>query len=286
MNLKKKVLLGVLSLAALSAGTAQATTIGFDPDASGDPQLVDVFQWDTIGAYVITTDLGADNTLNDGDTFTETFRMGLLTTEQPAGSATVGYSLGGLPQQSFVYFDISLQGFINNYSDGGDGPTTGADPSGIGNDIFDIVFTGGTFNIFYDPDQSSGSANVANDVNIASLLFAAGGADNFSFQNATATADLGLTLLFDTIAAGVWFDSDLVTDLQAAVDKDLVLALGDSSVDLEGVSSNGTDLLFLTVSDNGTTMRVAVVPGPAPLALLGVGLLAGVWTSRRKAKLS
>lgn len=286
MNMKLIPALLATSLFAGVSGVASADTIRFDPDAAGGTYgqaLVDGFQLDAITAYPIVINLGADNTLGLGDSFTETFTLGLISTEYPIGTGTVGYTLG-LPNNSNVYMNVTLAGTITGYNDGGT-PTTALTPGSLTNDTLSISFTtaGSSFSMYYDVDRNS--ATLGDQTTIATWALLSGGADNFILANNTPTSDFGVSLLFTSMLAGVWFDA-AGNPLDPLVPLNLVFALADSSVNLVSVSGStaggdGNHTLTPIVSDNGTTAIVAI-PEPATLALMGMGLLGLGFSARRR----
>jgi len=284
------------ALAALlcaSPGVANAGLIGFDLDGAGtlfgpngmpgNTTPIADFQGAAVSAYTINVSLGADKTLGNGDTFSEAFTLNLNNARNAAHTNIESY-VSGL--SSKFYIDVALTGTISNYNSGADA-ATGVNAAGdvvntLGDDIFTIAFTGTSMTAYYDPDAVHGNAD---DVNIATLAVIGGGADAFSFENPTATSDLGVTMLFTSMKPGVWFESDFATDLSTFVPLHVVLGLADSSVNLlpPVTGSNPPPALHVQVADNGTTAQISVVPEPSTIMLLGFGLIgmAGVASRRR-----
>lgn len=295
-SFKKYLLAGAGSLMlGLGALPANATTVGFDLDGAGatfSKELVDVFQFDATQPYTISVNLGGDNQLGNGDTFSESFRLRLLTTEYPSGTLESSY-LASAPTGSYSYIDVALSGSISGYSGG---IVTASDFSQLGAAIFDINFGSGSANWYYDSAHNQaltpGSVD-GSDSLIASLNLLSGGADNFSFENSSATSKLGVTMQFASGAPDVFFGcppapadaSACTNDLINEIALGFVFAIGDSSVNLEGLAgdtASDPDQLLITVSDNGTTVRITQVPEPISLVLFGGGLIGLAGAVRRR----
>ncbi len=308
----KKTLIASAAAAAFGlSGAAGAVEFLFDADAggtdfgyvnspldpsAGDYRPVNLFGLRAKSNYDVVIDTGVAggvDTIDAGDTFTESILFNLERTVDSGGNTVWTYNIkpsgGGFSvTSSFVYFDVQLSGVISSYSGGADGPTSlaclGLGTCSVVDDVFDFDFTGGTIDIYYDDDATPGG-----DMLLASLTVTGGGADNFSFDNPTATADIGVIAEFDWVLDGVFSylgGTDFADALAAGT---VITALADASVNLEGVGgapglgTGGGDLIILTVSDNGTTARI---PEPVSAALVGLGLLGIGGLARRRRRAS
>lgn len=283
----RKFMIGAASAVALMAtsGSANAAFF-FDPDGSAGgafgPTLLGQIAALATTNYSIFTDLGADNTLSNGDSFTETFQLVGTGATAPNGDIILPNPIG-----SNVVINVTLSGTIGNYDPGANAPTTLANAAtNIGDDVFSIDFDAGTAEFFFDADGNP--ATGGDQTSTAQLALVDGGATQFSFENPTATSALGALFAFTQVDAGV-FATESGTDYADLLGLQILLAVADGSVDLESVggtvggSPTGNDELEIVVSDNGTTIFATDVPEPGTLALLGVGLLGlGLMNRRRK----
>ena len=286
----RKFLIGAASAVALMATSGSANAAFFfdpDGDAGGtfSPTLLGQIGANATGPYTIFTDLGADGTLGNGDTFTEQFTLVATSANAPSGlilppATTVG---------SFnVLINVQLSGTISNYDPGADAPTTLANAAtNLADDIFTINFDAGTAEFLFDP---TGDLNQADATQTAVLDLVSGGATQFSFENPTATSSLGALFEFTQVDPGV-FATEGGTDYADLLGLQVLLAVADGSVNLAGVGGTpggvGTnDVLEITVTDNGTTIFATEVPEPSTIALLGFGLLGLGWLHRRRSKVA
>ncbi len=306
----RQTILSAAAAAALGlAGTAGAVEVLFDADAGGadfgDPALdykpVEFFKLDSAANYNVNVDLGADGVLGVGDVFTEIITYRLTQTADKDGNLVWTYNVkpsgGATGTGTYAFFQVELRGMISSYNPGGDAPTSlaclAAGTCTVADDVFGLTFNsglgvvhglpiGGLVEIWYDDN-----ADLVGDLLVAELGVVDGGADSFSFDNPTATSDIGVVLSFLSAEPGAFKYASTGADFAdlLALGK-IILSVADSSVNLEGVggtpggASDGDDLLVLTVSDNGGTARV--IPEPVSAALVGLGLLGIGGLARRR----
>lgn len=267
------------------AGSASAEPFYFNADRTGgfDEAIELRVLNGNAGVYSSTVDIGGglnSDALDNGDNFTENFNLNIY-----------GYTTVDNKQVQFYDTDkhlsaytsdvagstASITGYVDNYADGDGTLITAGNVTKdlLSKDNFAIVF-----------DTSSGYLTLADagDNIIGTFLIGGGGGDFISNSNGTPTSDVGLSLVAVSLTSG-YFYTGTGTDYSELLDTDgtLVIALSDSSINIEAVAA-GKDgnSLELEMLDNGTTIRVAVVPEPTTFVLFGVGMLFASGMIRKK----
>ncbi len=244
---------------------------------------VEYLNFDSPGSNTTTIRqyLGADNTLNNGDTFVETGYMQLFTLTAGFTSVVDLYDENTSTQYAlFAYFD-AVTGSIHNYDDKG----TVADNT---DDTWDYTFDSGsgTVGLYLDTnnDPTDGTSVT---LLTADIIQTSGGSAVGFMGGASNKSSWALTLEVTNSLQDVFLDKDGndLFDLYGANNWLRAYSQGDTELDgpiWAGYDGTKGENFVEFTGHTGDTMKIGVVPEPATMLLLGSGLLGLAGFGRKK----
>lgn len=279
-----------------STAMAVPYSLMFDADALGTNKAnQQIFGWDmemtnegvvagnAVG-IVTHQSLGADDILNDNDTFNESFTLEMLNGYDINGDAIGGGGYYNFPPDAELFIDLTLQGYITNHSDGGT-PTVATDINTLLDDTYDSVFTSGVATMYVDSpilnkDYDVGETLVAtlSFYNAAPMIIVPS-----VFQGVASAVSMGLQ--FDSINMAYFGTAPGEVDVEDLVGKNWLLTFTQTSIAGDGQVGDTTtdpDQFILGWDGTGMDARFEAIPEPATMFLLGSGLLGLVGFGRKR----
>lgn len=256
----KKLVAAALAVSGLVASSNALAISQFDLDltAYGFDRIENIDLLDITGTAFINTPSGI--AIGHGFGVNAEYKV-----TAPKNIATLPASIPSLLGSSYDLY-IQATGLTGSF-------TSVSGPLG-----FEFAFDAGVGSVEFfidtivDSDFDAGSA-----IKIADLKVEAGSSGESKGPAKVGTkGDLDLTLAFTWAPAGVWFDAISGTDASSKIAANQFLAL--TNQDFTTVFANSTQIV---TSVNG--IAVVDIPEPAPVALLGLGLLGFAFSRRRKA---
>lgn len=308
----KKLIITIL-FSLFLCGSAYALPLGLNFDPDGDSTTSDeheIYGFDlqilnsqdpdnpitvnTLDNYVtIVThqylDQGTAGVLDNGDEFEEDLWYSLVHGLNSTGTAAADATGDGAPDSLFLTknydlgMEVHLEGYIDNYVNGGVGDTTVTNVDGLATDKYDSIYTDGIAKFI---DYTTNTVFATLKLTSADLF-------EFTGSDYGATADLHFEFVWidPTIDYDYWPNN---AQLSSLIGQGFVLALGKDEV--QGVI-NGSDNIWAAADGNGDgdddhlvlgftaesgAILFNVVPEPTTILLFGIGLLGFASIGRKR----
>ena len=286
---------------------AQATpySVIFDPDGShGSASAQQIWGYDaegvaqdSVGGNTVDVathqQLGADDILNAGDTFYESFILNLLNglNEEYNSDPWGGYYNSILRDEDHaLYVYVELSGYIANYDDGGT-PTVASDPTTITDDTYTSYITTGTATMFLNIESNdSGYIDYDSGTDIKVAEFSLWNASPIIMTPSVFSGAAAQTALAFKMT---WFDDTFFStapgfpSIDDLVNKGMLITLSQDTIwvyqgALEGDTTVDPDEILIGFDFAGADIRFEALPEPASILLVGIGLLGIATVSRKK----